>query len=414
MMKKLQFILFVLSILIVSSLNGFAVTPGSSPQISVTLYSQSPDPVEPGQIVTLKFKVENEGKETTQDVILKLHPNFPFTLYGSSAEKNIGKLRASSTGADAEIVEFKVKVDENAVEGDTEIELLVQIGESAIAYTNNELMVTIQTHDAVLDITSISSNPKQIAPGQDAKVSIMVKNQADSVLKDVKFKLDFDSDTLPLAPYQSSSERRIALLKSGYQNSLEFQIIADPEAAPGLYKVPLTITYNDELGTSYSVSDVLALTVGEVPNLNVYLKKSTVLQSGMAGKVTIEIANAGGSDVKYLELKLLPSEYYTLVSTSDYFYLGDIDADDTGSEDVDIFINKNVETLKIPVLIKYYDANNKPFQQTLDLQMYLYSSSELKKFGVLQSSNSWMYLLIIILAIGGYVYYKRFYKKKKK
>jgi hypothetical protein len=405
--------IFVLMSLVISMFMLSSVIANGE-QITVTLQSQSPDPVEPGQIVTLKFKLENSGEQSSEDVIVELREEFPFTLYSGESEKNIGKLRASSTGADAEIVEFKVKIDDNAVEGEAGVDLIIHLGEAGIAYTNNELTVDIQTHDAVLDITSITFDPKQIAPGQDAKVSIMVKNLADSLLKDVKFKLDFDDDNIPLAPYQSSSERRISSLKTGYQNSLEFRIIADPSATPGLYKVPLTITYNDEKGNAYSVSDILALTVGEVPDIKVYIKKSDVLSDNSAGKVTLEIANAGSSDVKYMELYMLPSEDYQLVSTTDYFYLGDVDSDDTESEEINVFINKGIDALSMPIQIKYYDANNKEFQQTLDLEMDLYSSFKLKKYGVVESSNSWMFFVLIILAIGGYIYYKKVYKKKKK
>jgi hypothetical protein len=398
----------LLSLFLVSSVGAIGE------QISVTLQSQSPDPVEPGQLVTLKFKVENIGKESTEDIIVKITPKFPFTIYGDVAEKNLGKLRASSTGADAEIVEFKLKIDEAAVEGEVGVDLNVYIGDAGIAYTNDELTVDIQTHDAILDITSITSEPKQISPGQNAKVTIMVKNLADSLLKDIKFKLDFSGATIPLAPYQSSSERRISNLKTNFQNSLDFQVIADPSATPGLYKIPLNITYNDEKGNAYSISDILALTIGETPDVKVYIKKSAVLQDNTAGKVTLELANAGSSNVKYMELYLLPSDDYKLVSTTDYFYLGDVDSDDTESEEIDIFINRGVDTLTMPVQIKYYDANNKEFQQTVDLEMELYSSSQLKKYGVLESSNTWIFFVIILLGVGGWIYYKKYYKKNRK
>ncbi|MBU0469868.1 MAG: hypothetical protein KKA62_05475 [Nanoarchaeota archaeon] len=413
-MKKI----ICLVMLMVLLLSSFAFAGGvdfpSSPRIRVTLQSQDPDPVEPGQILTIKFKVENNGGESNNDVIVRLLPSFPFKMYGDSAEKNIGTLRAVSTGADAMIVEFKLKVDEEAVEGDTELELEVETGNGKTSYINNEFLINIQTKDAVLDIVSITSEPKQIAPGESAEISVLVKNLADSLLKDIKFKLDLDSSTLPLAPYQSSSERRISQLKSNYQNSMTFGIIAKPDAVPGLYKIPLTISYNDETGASYSVSDVLAVVIGDMPKVKAYIKKSSVLQADKEGKITLEIANAGNIDVKSAELILLPSEDYQLVGTSDYFYLGGIDSDDTESEEVDLYINKKVEVLNFPVQLKYYDANNKPFQQTFDLQMDLYSSSQLKKFGVIQNGNVWVWISLLVLGAGGYFYYTKYYKKKKK
>ncbi len=383
-----------------------------APDLDVTLLSQSPDPVEPGQVVKVKFKIENNGGETTSNSYVKIVPQFPFTIYGDEEEKDIGHLRASSTGADAVIVEFNLKVDEAAIEGDTELELMVKTGEDSwIVYNDDDFLIDIQTHDAVLDITSITFEPQQVAPGETAEASIMVKNMADSLLKDIKFKLDFSGDDIPLAPYQSSSERRIALLESDYQNSLVFKFMADPEAVPGLYKVPLTITYNDEKGNVYSVDDILAVVIGEIPKLTAYVKKSTVLQSGLDGELTLEIANTGSSDMKFLELFLLPSADYELITTSDYFYIGDVDSDDTESEVLNIYVNKNVDVLHVPIKLKYADANNKPYQQTFELELDLYSSSQLKKFGVLEKSNFWMYLILVLLGGAGYWYYKKRFVK---
>lgn len=410
-MRKINSLILVVCFALVMALPLVsAATNYGFPNVETTLLSQDPDPVEPGQIVKVKFKIENDGKKTGEDVIVKVLPKFPFSSYDGIVEKNIGKLLASS-GTDATVVEFRLKVDEKAAEGDTELELIVLIDEGlGKSYTNDEFLINIQTHDAVLDITSISSNPKQIAPGESAEVNIMVKNLADSLLKDIKFKLDFDDDDLPLAPYQSSSERRISQLQSNYQNSLSFNVIADPEATPGLYKVPVTITYNDENGNAYSVSDILAVTVGEIPKLKAYIKKSAVLQAKSEGKITLEIANSGSSNIKFLEITLLPSDDYQLVSTTNYFYMGDVDSDDTESEEVDIYINKKVETLHVPMLLKYTDANNKPFQQQFDLEMNLYSSSELKKFGLVESSSAGIYFLIIVLGVIGFILY-RSYKK---
>ncbi len=411
-MKKILVLLslvILLSSLAHAGLN--ALSEAKTPQLSIILQSQSPDPVEPGQIVTIKFKVENSAKETTEDVIIELLPKFPFKLYGDVAKKNIGKLQAVTTGADATIVEYRLKVDDDAAEGETEIELKVLLfGNDGIIYKDDDFMIDIQTHDAILDITSITSNPEQIAPGETAEVSIMVKNLADSLLKDIKFKLDLGGDTLPLAPYQSSSERRISQLKSNFQNSMNFKIIADPDATPGLYKVPLSITYNDEKGNAYSVSDVLAVVIGETPKIKAYIKKSSVMQKNKEGKITLEIANTGTSDLKFLELFLLPSEDYQLITTSNYFYLGDVDSDDTESEEINVFINRGIKTLTLPIKLKYLDANNKPFQQQFDLELPLYSTSKLKQFGLIENGNTSKYLFILILIIAGYFYYL---KRKK-
>ena len=398
------FVVFLLSIFFVQ---GSGVT---GPDIQVTLVSLDPDPVEPGQVVKLKFKIENDGEETTSDAIVKLDLKKPFSLYSGSASRNIGKLTASATGSDAQIVEFMVKIDEQAAEKETELELEVKVGSASYAFTNDEFLIDIQTHDAVLEIVSITAEPKQIPPGGKGKITVLVKNLADSLLKDIKFKLDFANSAIPLVPYQSSSERRISQLQSNYQKVLVFDVLADPGATAGLYKVPLNITYNDEKANSYLVEDVMAITVGEKPSIHPYIKKSSVLQSRKAGKVTLELANAGTTDVKFLEMEILPSKDFQLVSTSNYFYIGDVDSDDTESEEINIFVNTKADSLDIPVKLKYMDANNQNYEQQFKLKMNLYSSSQLKKFGIIPTSNAGFYVLVLILVVVGILMY-RSYKK---
>lgn len=398
--------------MVVAGLSVVWASAYNTPSIQATLISQEPDPVEPGEILTLRFKIENEGMESSQDAIIKLGLKYPFTIYGDKAEKNIGKLQASSTGADAVIVEFKVKVDEQAVEGATPVDLYVQQGETSTAYTNNEFEINIRSRNALLSITSIASEPEQIAPGEAATIDIALKNNAKSLFREIHFRLDLSSSTLPLAPYQSSSEQSIPQLASNYQQSFQFKLIAEPDAASGLYKVPVTLSYYDEFGTAYTVSDVLAVIIGEKPKMQVYLKKSTVMQDNTAGKITLEVANAGNTDMKYVELTLNPSSDYQLVTTRNYFYLGNVNSDDTQSEEIDVYLTPEEDIVNIPGILKYVDANNKAYQQEFNLELNIYSSSQLRKFGLVQGSSGWAYILLIIIAVGGFFGY-RYWKKKK-
>lgn len=374
--------------------------------------SQTPDPEEPGEIVTVKFKVENEGEETNTDAIVKLMPQYPFSLYGDTAEKNIGKLRAASKGSDAVIVEYKLKVDQEAIEGDTELELKVSLGDAALSYINNEFKVDIETQDAVLDITSIMFDPEQIKPGEITDATIVIKNLADSTLKNIKFKLNLSS-SIPFAPYKSTSEKIIPILDSQYQKTITFSLIADPKATAGLYKVPIEIKYNDEKGNVYSSQEILAVSLGDVPKVKPFIKKTSVLQAGENGKLILEIANPGTADIRYLELFIIPTEEYTLLTPSDYFYIGNIDADDTESEELEIYIQPETKQLHLPVKLKYFDANGKQFQQQFDLTMNLYSAAQLQKFGKQTANYNWMYVVLVLVVASGFFLYKKYKTKTR-
>ena len=218
----------------------------------------------------------------------------------------------------------------------------------------------------------------------------------------MKLDFDFTKNDLPLAPYQSSSQRQISEIKSGYQLQVTFKIKAQPEATPGLYKIPLNITYYDENGNFYRLSDMLAVTVGEQPKVRAYIKKSTVQREGKNGLVTIEIANAGMTKLKFLEMEVLLSEEFELLSSSNYFYLGNLDSDDTDSQEVNLYVQDSEEgKVIIPVLLKYQDANNEQFQQHYDLELKVYSSYKLKKFGLVQSNNTWLFVFLIIVVVAG-------------
>ncbi len=410
-MKKTILLVLILAFLI--SLMPFATAAPAA--IKVSLLSQSPDPVEPGQIITVKFKVENEGDATQEDVILELKPSYPFSFYGTTAKKNIGKLSSSIEGNDAVVVQYKLKVDEEAVEGENELELIVHVGDAISKnYDKDQFLIDVQTHDAVLEITSIVSSPNLIPPGDSARITINVKNLADSLLKDIHFKLDLTDDDLPLAPFQSSSERILAQLNSGFQQGLTFNLIADPKATPGLYKVPLEITYNDEKGNSNQIDDVLAVSVGSKPQIKPHIKRSTIYQDATKGKITLELANAGPDDLKFVELYLEPSDAYELLTSSNYFYIGDIDHDDTESEEIDLYINRGIKDFDLPVRIVFYDASNQQFQQNFYLPLELYSGWQMRKFGLKEGGKGWFYFLIIILAAGAFFYYKKYYKKRKR
>ena len=98
-----------------------ASAQASIPQIKVTLISQDPDPVAPNDVVEARFKIENGGAATSNDVFMQILPEYPFSLYSGDAVQDIGKLRAGQTGADAIIVRYKLKVDKYAQKGDNEI-----------------------------------------------------------------------------------------------------------------------------------------------------------------------------------------------------------------------------------------------------------------------------------------------------
>lgn len=288
----------LLTLMILSSLTVVAAqSTASAPQISVTLLNQDPDPVQQGDVVELRFKVENLGGETKEDITIELLPSYPFTLYSGELAKNIGKLRAGQTGADAVIVDFKLKVDERAAEGDNEIELQVKSG--------NAIMYTYDSNEFMIDVND----------------------------------------------------------------------------------------YTD-------------------PDLQIYIRENSILSPNSKGSLTIEVANVDITDVKFLQFNLLPSEDYQLLSSSGYVYMGDIDSDDTESEEFEIFVKDVQGQVKIPVKIQYQDSNENKFEQEADLSFSVYSSSDLSRYGLIQKSYTKYVVLLVVAGIIVWWFWRKRRKKK--
>ena len=90
--------------------------------MEATFLSQDPDPVEPGEYVDFRWKVENAGNEDLVNAYVRLETPYPFSLDDpKKAIKQIGTLSAIQEGERSSIVKFRVRVDENAVEGTEEV-----------------------------------------------------------------------------------------------------------------------------------------------------------------------------------------------------------------------------------------------------------------------------------------------------
>jgi len=268
------------------------------PKIQVTLLNQDPDPVKQDEVVEVRFKIENIGKETTENVLVKVVPDFPFSIYSGKSTVDIGKLKAGQSGADAVIVDYKLKVDKDAVEGDNEIKLELKVDGLWQAYDEDDFFIDVEDYN--------------------------------------------------------------------------------------------------------------------FPEIKVYVKDSTINFAGQKGEVVVEIANTNLEDIKFLQMSLLESEDFELLSSSNYVYIGDVDSDDTESEEFEIYVNPSVSgDLVLPILLEYQDSNEKLYEEEYMLKLRLFDSSEAKKVGLAGGSNMGLTIgIIVLLAIGGYFFWWR--KRKKK
>ena len=374
-------------------------------EFTLTKISQTPDPVEPGDVVEIDYKIENQGDETTEDVILQIIPNYPLSSYDGITEYNLGKLPASVSGSHTETVTFKLKIDEGAVGGDINLDTKISSGETTYTYDEGEYVVDVRANDAILTIDSIDVYPDKVEAGDIVQIDISLLNTADTVIKDISYEVDLND--APFAPYQSSSVQQIDIISSSSNGQIEYSLLVDPQASSGLYKINSTITYYDDEGTEYTVDDILAISVYETPQLRAYVKRNSVDSNTGQGDVTIEIANAGISNLKLLELTVKDSTDFTLLSSTNYFYVGDIESDDTESEDITIHTDVR-GSFNIPLTLSYRDLNNMQYEEDINIPITVLSKNDQYQYGLEERSyKSLIITCILLLSIAGFIWYKR-------
>jgi len=421
MMKKT--LIALMAILMISMVYAAPIPAGAD--LEITLVSQTPDPVEPGGYVDVRFKIENYGGASTEELWLELVEDYPFGMPGEENIIKLGNLQSRQVDDEGIVVKFKVKIDENAVEGANELVLRYKrYSETRIGIPWVELDpfdINIQTADSIITIEDVTSDPEEIGPGQTGKVTLKLTNLADSLLREVRVNLNLFTTyqlstsisevTKPFSPIGSSNEKVLLKMDAKETEYVTFDLMADPDATSAVYKIPVNIQYYDEVGKNYSKDAVISVIIGEEPDLIANIDDTDIYTSGSRGTIDVKFVNKGAGDVKFLYVTLQENGAYKILS-SNVEYVGNIDSDDFETADFEVYVETKEKSITIPVQLEYKDSSNKEYAKILELEMPLYSTKEAKKLGFIQgSSGTGFFLILMIVAVGVFIYWR---KKKKK
>ena len=370
-----------------------------------------PDPAEPGKYVDVRFKFENNGSKTAENVEAEILPQYPFSLDpGESGIKSLGSINTQQKGDRGVIIKYRLRVDKDALEGQSEIKLRYRV-DNGVWITMPEFMVNIQPYDALLLLDKVVSKPEVIKPGEKATIDVTFKNIAEILVKKIRVILKLGN--VPLAPIGSTNEKVIEKIDKNEEASVRFDVVGEPDAQSGTYKVAVEYIYYDSLGNGYSRNSTIGLLIGSEPDLLVNIDSTTIYQSGKSGDVTIKIVNRDVNEIKFLNVKLAESQDYRIISPNEV-YVGNIDSDDYETAEFTIFLGDVKENVILPITLEYRDANNAAYADKLNLELPMYSTSEAKKFGLVEGNGKVGFFVIFLVVVAGLFIYIRWRKGKKK
>lgn len=380
MNKKIPTIL--LAILILLSLQVSATKLSTGYGVTASLYSQSPVQVEPGNYVEVRIKLENTGGEVLDNFQVEILPEFPFSLDpGENALKNYGNVGTGIYNENGIVTKWDLRVDEDAIEGDNNLKIRYRYGTNQWIYNDN-IEINVENPEAILNIVNIKTIPAEPIPGEKFDLNLEVENQAESALRDLKFKLNAPEQFVTL---NSADEKYVKVIDSGETKNISFNLISQGDADGTIYTLPLNIVYYDNQGTQHSKNISFGLVLIEKPNIIKSIESSEIITNGR-GKVSISLSNIGVDQVKFVKLNLKPSDEYRIISSPE-LYLGNIDSDDFENAEYDLYVQSKNRIVPLKLELEYKDPLNNMYKEEFDLELPLYTSAEAKKLGLIPSTN---------------------------
>jgi hypothetical protein len=388
----------------------------ASKDIRVSMVNQEPDPIEPGKYVTVRFKLENYGAESTAPIVVGIREKFPFTvLDNTKLEQNIGVLRGMQRTLDSQIIKWDLRVDKDAAEGLNEIIVYYMEleGQRAKVIYEDKFFVDIRVSDTVLSIVDIKTNPEKVTSGQEAKLILTLENKGSVFIKDVNVNLDLrNTDIITLG---STSEKIISRINGGERVNVSFNLLPDSFAELKAHQIPITLKYKDNLNNEYTHQSTFGLILESDVNYMVNIDDTNVFSVGKTGDVNLRVSNRGLNNIKFLTIELKPSLQYEVLSASE-IYIGRIDSDDFDTVSFKIHANEadSDNKINLRLLLTFKDNYNNDYIEQEEIVLQLFNKNEIKKYGLDGGSGSSVSLIIIIVIILGIAYYIYHRKRKKR
>jgi len=414
-MKSREVLLIGLFLLILpaSTVAGQLVT---APVIGITLARYDPYPAQPGSYVNLWINVENSGAMDATNLTVELVPEYPFSLDpGVNPTSQVGKLSAS----DSVLLQYKVRVDENAVSGMNKLKVRYQ--------TSSGDTWAIETLDlyvlgkSKIDVSNVSTTT--LEPGKPTEITFTLENAGGSMIRDLAFSWT-QADGLIL-PVGSDNKMYINTLGIGEKTGVTFIMTTSPDTTPGVYPLVLTMSYADGNGTSTATSEI-GFIVGGITDFDISAE-------GSSGQVSLSIANIGANNADSVMVQIPDQQSFSATGASSTI-LGNLNRGDytTATFQISSRIQRNATAggfgqpaSNQSLLVRIYYTDTTGQRQSIEKQVNLpsgtFSSSSSTTTGTssrsAQSNGQGLIYIIIgivgIAAVVGFFLYRQRKKKKK-
>lgn len=379
------FIVFILLATMSSYLVSATAYNTDSPYLKLLLEEVTPEPVEPGQDVTVKIRIINEGGESGEDVSVKLNYDYPFYLKTTSDDPE--KTKDLCVGCSMDNT-YYLMVDANAKSG--LYPLTFEIYESNVIIKPSETIdiKIVGKPDLILETKDIANN---VSSGEKFNLKINVKNIGTGIARNIK--LIPESENILML---GSNINIIREIPPENTETITSEFTIKNSLSPDTYKFPMKLQYVDEQGNNYESSFDIGINVLEKADLSFQSIKITPTNPTLADQVHMEgiIENTGTGAAEKVTVELITQEGKIYKA-----FIGQLKADDDAPFYFDVKPEK-IGLQEATLKISYND----------DFGAQTYQTTLEKEVG--KPTNKILTIVIVLIIIIGIITY--FYLKKRK
>jgi len=268
---------------------------------------------------------------------------------------------------------------------------------------------------SALTISSSTTNPSEIQPGDHFSLSLKVENTLNEDIENIIVSLNLNAQ-LPLAPYQSSNQVQIDRINAGDDETANFELSALSNGISGTYLVPVQISYTIRNGANRTNVPnenlgVVSIVVNAKPQIGI--SSESILIKGAEGKASLKIVNSGLGNAKFLSVGLSDISAMQITS-SNQVYIGNIDSNDFDTADFSVFVSPTASSsVNIPVQLNYTDSGNNQITETRIISINAYTREEAVKLGLVAKNNTFVIVISIVVVLALFLIYRRIRKKNR-
>ncbi len=276
----------------------FMIAPASA-ELEIVLDQLSPQPVEPGQDLTLSVRLENENSDI-ENVRLEILPDSPIKLKNEN-HRIIDEGSIIKYGAVVET--YLLHVDPLAASGSYDIEFRARLFSNDMLRETNKTFRVMVRGAPKLMISNITIDPERISPKDRFGITFSVSNDGTGIAREVQ--VIADTTGLPFVSVDADT-KIIKRLAPGESIQLSYAVQVKDKTEISSYSIPIKMDYKDENGeniSSKSFAGIRVLGNAELAISDLKIEPQNPVEGDLV-TVNMRIENSGTGEAKSVKVNL--------------------------------------------------------------------------------------------------------------